>query len=65
VGVLVSAIRSAAVSLIPNSTLVTRVYVPREVFSVALVLSQLVDCLVASAVLCVFFLAAGTRPALT
>jgi ABC-type polysaccharide/polyol phosphate export permease len=58
----VSAIRFSSVSLIGNANLVTKVYVPREVFPVASVLGQFVDFLVASAVLCVLLMVAGTRP---
>jgi lipopolysaccharide transport system permease protein len=59
---LVAAIRFSSVSLISNSALVTKVYVPREVFPVASVLSQVADFLVASTVLLGFLLATGTRP---
>jgi lipopolysaccharide transport system permease protein len=58
----VAAIRFSSVSLINNSNLVTKVYLPREVFPVASVLAQLADFLVASVVLFVVLLATGTRP---
>ena len=47
----VSTIRFATTSLIANANLVTKVYLPREVFPVAAMLSQLMDFAVASVVL--------------
>ena len=47
----ISSIRFATNSLISNSSLVTKIYLPREVFPVAAMLSQLVDLVVASLVL--------------
>ena len=61
---LVAAIRFSSVSLIANRDLVTKVYLPREVFPVASVLAQFADFLVASAVLLACLLATGTRPTL-
>jgi len=49
----ISSIRFATTSLISNSSLVTKVYLPREVFPVASMLSQLMDLVVASLVLTV------------
>jgi ABC-type polysaccharide/polyol phosphate export permease len=49
----VSSIRFATSSLIANSSLVTKVYLPREVFPVASMLSQLMDFAVAALVLVV------------
>jgi len=49
----VSSIRFATMSLVANSTLVTKVSLPREVFPIAAMLSQLMDFAVASLVLVV------------
>ena len=49
----VSSIRFATASLIANTNLVTKIYLPREVFPIAAVLSQLMDFGVAAAVLAV------------
>jgi len=49
----VSSIRFATNSLISNSNLVTKIYLPREIFPVAAMLSQLVDFAVAGLVLLV------------
>lgn len=50
----VSAIRFASNSLVANANLVTKIYMPREIFPLAAVLSQLVDFAVAAAVVVVF-----------
>jgi lipopolysaccharide transport system permease protein len=50
---IVSSIRFASTSLIGNANLVTKIYMPREVFPIASILSQLVDFAVASLVLVV------------
>jgi len=47
----VSSLRFAANSLVANTTLVTKVYLPREVFPIASVASQLMDFVVASSLL--------------
>jgi ABC-type polysaccharide/polyol phosphate export permease len=49
----VSSVRFATGSLIANTTLVTKVYLPREIFPIAAMLSQLMDFAVASLVLVV------------
>jgi lipopolysaccharide transport system permease protein len=49
----VSSIRFATSSLTSNATLVTKIYLPREVFPIASMLSQLMDFAVASLVLVV------------
>ena len=49
----VSTIRFATTSLIANTNLVTKIYLPREVFPVAAMLSQLMDFVVAALVLVV------------
>jgi len=49
----VSSIRFATSSLTANASLVTKIYLPREVFPIAAMLSQLVDFAVASLVLVV------------
>jgi ABC-type polysaccharide/polyol phosphate export permease len=62
----VSAIRFASNSLVANANLVTKVYMPREIFPLAAVLSQLVDFAVAAAVVAVLLGAVGVplRPEL-
>jgi ABC-type polysaccharide/polyol phosphate export permease len=55
----VSSIRFASNSLIANANLVTKIYMPREIFPIASVLSQLVDFLVASAALAILLLVIG------
>lgn len=57
----VSAIRFASNSLIANSNLVSKIRMPREIFPLAAVLSQLVDLAVASAVVAVVLALAGVR----
>lgn len=54
----VSGIRFATNSLVNNVSLVTKIYMPREIFPIAAILSQLVDFLVATAVLGVVLAAA-------
>jgi lipopolysaccharide transport system permease protein len=62
----VSSIRFASNSLIANGNLVTKIYMPREIFPIASVLSQLMDFGVASLVLAVVLLVTGVplRPGL-
>jgi len=55
----VSSIRFASNSLIANANLVTKIYMPREIFPIASVLSQFMDFLVASAGLIVVMLVVG------
>ena len=55
----VSSIRFGSASLISNTTLVTKVYLPREVFPVAAMLSQLMDFAVAAGVLTIGLVALG------
>jgi len=55
----VSGIRFASNSLIANANLVTKIYMPREIFPIASVLSQLMDFAVASAVVVVMLAIAG------
>ena len=55
----VSSIRFATNSLVSNANLVTKIYLPREIFPVAAMLSQFVDFAVASLVLVVFLTIAG------
>jgi lipopolysaccharide transport system permease protein len=56
----VSALRFGTNSLVANVNLVTKIYLPRMVFPLAAVFSQLFDFLVASAVVAVFLLISGT-----
>ncbi len=52
----VSSIRFASTSLVSNANLVTKIYMPRVIFPIAAVLSQLLDLGIATVVL-IFFLA--------
>lgn len=62
----VSTIRFASNSLIANTNLVTKIYMPREIFPIASVLSQLLDFAVACTVLIVVMIVVGVplRPSL-
>ncbi|HET9986333.1 MAG TPA: ABC transporter permease [Longimicrobiales bacterium] len=55
----VASIRFASTSLISNSNLVTKIYMPRMIFPVASVLSQLADLGVATVVLALLLVVAG------
>ena len=55
----VASIRFATNSLVSNTNLVTKIYMPREIFPIAAVDSQLVDFLVASVVLVVLLMIAS------
>lgn len=57
---LISSIRFSCMSLIGNSSLVGKVYFPKEIFPVAAVVSQLFDFAVASCVLAALFVVTGT-----
>jgi len=59
-GFLVAAVRFGTNSLINNSNLLTKVYVPRLIFPLSAVLSQLFDFVIASTVLGIVVLAVGT-----
>jgi homopolymeric O-antigen transport system permease protein len=56
---LVAGIRTGTSSLIANSTLLTKVYMPRMIFPLSAVLAQLLDFAVASTVLGLFVLVLG------
>lgn len=56
---IVASLRFASMSLIANSSLVTKIAMPREMFPIASVLAQLVDFIVACAVLFVVVLIVG------
>lgn len=56
---LVASLRFTSTSLIANTNLVTKVYMPREIFPLAAVASQFIDLAVASAVLAVLLAIAG------
>jgi ABC-type polysaccharide/polyol phosphate export permease len=58
-GFFIASVRFASNSLITNANLVTKIYMPREIFPIAAVLSQLVDFVVASSVVVVVLLVAG------
>lgn len=53
------AMRFAPTSLVGNANLVTKIYMPREIFPIAAVLSQLIDFFLAGALVAVGLLAAG------
>lgn len=55
----VSSLRFGTNSLVANANLVTRIYLPRLVFPLAAVLSQLIDFLVAAAVVAIFLTIVG------
>lgn len=55
----ISSIRFASYSLIGNANLIVKVYMPREIFPIAAVLSQLIDFAVASVMLAVVLSIAG------
>jgi homopolymeric O-antigen transport system permease protein len=55
----VSSIRFGANSLIGNANLVTKIYLPRLVFPLAAVFSQLFDFFIAGVVVCIFLIVAG------
>jgi ABC-type polysaccharide/polyol phosphate export permease len=56
----VASIRFGSLSLIGNSNLVTKVYMPRAIFPIAAVVSQLMDLCVAAVVLAVLLAFTGT-----
>ena len=58
----VASIRFASVSLVSNSNLVTKIYMPRVIFPIASVLSQLIDLGVAAVVLVIFLVLTGVHP---
>jgi lipopolysaccharide transport system permease protein len=55
----VASIRFGTNSLVGNTNLVTKIYLPRLVFPLAAVFSQLFDFLIAAGVLCLFLMIAG------
>lgn len=57
----VATIRFASTSLVSNANLVTKIYMPRVIFPVASVLSQLLDLAVAAVVLTVFLAFTGAH----
>ena len=57
----VSSIRFASTSLVSNANLVTKIYMPRVIFPIAAVLSQLIDLGVATVVLVVFLAFTGAH----
>jgi len=52
-------LRFSSTSLITNPNLVTKIYMPREIFPLAAILSQLLDFAVAAGLVLIVFLAAG------
>jgi ABC-type polysaccharide/polyol phosphate export permease len=57
----VSSIRFASTSLVSNANLVTKIYMPRVIFPIASVLSQLIDLGIATVVLVVFLVFTGAH----
>jgi ABC-2 type transport system permease protein/lipopolysaccharide transport system permease protein len=57
-----ASVSSGAGSLVFNSTILNKVYCPREVFPVATIVVQFVDAVVASVVLGILFVYYGTAP---
>lgn len=59
---MVSSIRFASTSLVSNANLVTKIYMPRVIFPLASVMSQLIDFGVATVVLAIFLGFTGAHP---
>jgi lipopolysaccharide transport system permease protein len=57
----VASVRFGSVSLLSNSNLVTKIYMPRVIFPLSAVLSQLLDFAVATAVVAVFLVFTGAH----
>lgn len=57
----VASIRFASTSLVSNANLVAKIYMPRVIFPLASVASQLFDLAIASALLAIFLVATGTH----
>jgi len=57
----VASIRFASTSLVSNANLVTKIYMPRVLFPIASVLSQLLDLAVATVVLALFLIVTGAH----
>src|SRR5256885_8431197 len=57
----VSSIRFSSTSLVSNANLVTKIYMPRVIFPIAAVLSQLIDLGIATSVLVVFLAFTGAH----
>jgi ABC-type polysaccharide/polyol phosphate export permease len=57
----VSSIRFASTSLVSNANLVTKIYMPRVIFPIAAVLSQLLDLAIATIVLVLFLVFTGAQ----
>jgi lipopolysaccharide transport system permease protein len=57
----VASVRFGSVSLLSNSNLVTKIYMPRVIFPLSAVLSQLLDFAVAAAVVTVFLIFTGAH----
>ena len=57
----VSSIRFASTSLVSNANLVTKIYMPRVIFPIASVLSQLIDLGIATVVLVIFLAFTGAH----
>ena len=57
----VSSIRFSSTSLVSNANLVTKIYMPRVIFPIAAVLSQLIDLAMATVVLAIFLVFTGAH----
>lgn len=55
----VASVRFSSTSLVSNANLVTKIYMPRVIFPISSVLSQLLDLAVASCVLAIFLVVTG------
>jgi ABC-type polysaccharide/polyol phosphate export permease len=60
----VASVRFASTSLVSNANLVTKIYMPRVIFPIASVVSQLLDLSVAVVVLAIFLVFVGTGASL-
>ena len=60
-----NAISLATESLVSNSTLITKIYLPREIFPIAAVLAKMVDLFLSAVILVFFLLIFGVKPHLT
>jgi len=60
-----NSISSATASLVSNSTLITKTYLPREIFPISAVIAKMVDLSFSAAILTIFFIVFGLKPHLT
>jgi ABC-2 type transport system permease protein len=60
-----NSIATATGSLVTNSTLITKVYLPREIFPISSVLAKMVDLFLSAIILLIFLIVFGVKPHLT